>query len=62
MRVEFKTIKEFGKWAVEIVDDGDGRFSIVKYEDKHSTDIINITKEDVESMMAFINRNKEENK
>ena len=56
MNVEFKTIKQFGKWAVEITDEGDGRFNIIKFQDNDVTDIINVTKEDVEIMMSFINR------
>ena len=34
----------------------------VEFKDRIVKDHISITKEDVESMMAFINRNKKENK
>jgi len=56
MNVEFKTIKKAGKWAVEITDEGDGRFNIIRFEDNNVTDIIGVTKEEMESMMSFINR------
>ena len=62
MKVEFKTIKEFGKWAVEITDEGDNKFNIIKFENKEVKEVISVTKEDIESMIAFINRNKKTNK
>ena len=62
MEVEFKTIKEYGKCAVEITDEGDGRFSIWEFEGGVGEAVISVTKEDVESMMSFINRDKKENK
>ena len=62
MNVEFKTIKQFGKYAVEITDEGDGRFNIIKFRDNNVTDIIGVTKGDVEIMMSFINREIKEDK
>ena len=53
--IDFKIIKKVGKWAFEITDEGNGRFNIIKFENEVPKDIINVTKEDVESMMSFIN-------
>ena len=51
---ETKTIKKAGKWSIEITDEGNGSFNIIKWCDDDIIAIINTTKEEIESMMSFI--------
>lgn len=56
MKVEFTTIDKFGKYTIEMTDEGNDRFDIIMFKDNAIMNQINVTKENVESMMSFINR------
>ena len=53
---DFTTIRQIGKWTMEMTDEGDGRFQIIMFENDTIKHQIWVNKENVESMMSFINR------